>query len=159
MWRDWGETRVDHEKTSGKTRGQFSYIRQSTNACWTSTTSTLLGTIHNILELTPGGGQVIQGGESSRLDKRVLLYLVWIVIYSVGILCKMNRGSIEMGVLCRMWVFYIQREIVIQRMGCEIVLNREGNILQRGVTQGGNYIDNGHFLQNRDAKQSMELLL
>ena len=59
MWRDWGETRVDHEKTLGKTRGQFSYIHQSTNACWTSTTSTLLGTIHNILELTPGGGQVI----------------------------------------------------------------------------------------------------
>ena len=107
MWRDWGETRVDHEKTLGKTRGQFSYIRQSTNACWTSTTSTLLGTIHNILELTPGGGQEIKGGESSRLDKRVLLYLVWIVIYSVGILCKMNGGSIEMGVLCRMWVFYI----------------------------------------------------
>ena len=59
MWRDWGETRVDHEKTLGKTRGQFFYIRQSTNACWTSTTSTLLRIIHNILELTPGGGQVI----------------------------------------------------------------------------------------------------
>ena len=70
----------------------FSNIHQSTKACWTSTSSTLPVTIQYNSDLTPEGGQDIQGGESQREGNGEE---VGCIIQSLGVLQRVGRCYID----------------------------------------------------------------